>query len=220
MDDHDELMEVVRLIKCAGFDMRGHFTGMRGYLDLLLQGHGGDLSPVQREVLEKQVRRVQFAAWYFYCFEAYMTNRYHRGDELWHPVVLTDMVNEELPISFLGEKGILVTVDLPLDLCAVKSFYGIGKLFSDLLGHFSNSYRSKASVKSIAVSARQEGEWVAVTVRIEGTMDPYEVERPEIIFSPGTPASVSQMIVRRHGSDLKISEISGDGVVFEFALPV
>ncbi len=222
MDDHDELMEVVQLINYMRFDLMGRLTSVTGYTELLLKDVWGEVPLQQREVLEKQVlHNARRAAWELQYFEAYFAHRYRIKSELSMPVVLVDLLNKELSGSSERGMGLQTTLNVPPDLPPVKSgFQELHWLFFDLFDRFLNSYRNNASVKSIAVSARQEGEWVAVTVRIEGTMDDYDVQNPERIFSPGTPASVSQMIVRRHGSDLKIGEISESGVTFEFALPV
>ncbi len=217
MVERDEIGELVNAFRIWLFDSRPLFTGLDGYTRVLSMKALGELTPLQLQIVEKgMLPEVRKSTRNWESFLEYFLHWHQRKDALPGAGKLGNIVgNFAGKFSWPGNE-VQVSVDLPEELPWINTCYDVSYLFRNLAVHF----KDREPARAIAVSAYQDGDRVAVRVRIERSILPSEVEHPDRFFYAGTPISVSQMIALRHGSELTITEISEHGLTFEFSLPV
>jgi signal transduction histidine kinase len=146
------------------------------------------------------------------------------------PIEVDALVNHALhnARSRLESSGFAVVVDIPPDIPMVHADWtAIGLALENLVD---NSIRYSKDEKSLAITARSEGEFVRIQVSDRGIGIPAdEIRHATRRFFRGrsTPSggsglglAIVERIVTDHKGSLKISSVVGEGTTAEITLPI
>jgi len=221
------------LLSNVSHELRTPLVAVMGYTDMILNGKAGPVNETQREYLGITLRNVEKLVTLIENLLDF--SRLHRGqEELVFDVF--DMVDCALtsiqiiqPVA--DSRGIAVTLNAPPEPVLVEGDKGkLGQVFNNLL---SNAVKFNRQGGQVCVDIRINGDNVEASVSDTGIGIPKEAQ--DKVFTrfyqydatstrkyggTGIGLSISQDIMRLHGSRITIRSEEGRGSTFLFTLPL
>ena len=183
----------------------------------LLDSQAGELNKDQRQLLEMIYRKGLRAAECWHSPSDYIHLRYGKVREEWASVRLKEVISHAL--SHLKEYTHTenIKVDLPDNLPPVRANSYLSRVFvylfdSPPLRYYIVDYPAilKATLNNLTN--------ITVQIYIEQRFES-EFKDQAHFFYPGSRASIAQLIVRQHGSELQMRSID-EGIEIQFELPI
>lgn len=229
-----ELQEADRLkdelVQNVSHELRTPLTFIKGYVQLILSGDLGELTPQQRESLEIVARKTDMLT--RLVSDIVTLERVERVSLRAQPMSLPELANLALDTcaATASSLGVMLVRDWPPTLPLVLGDRDqISEVFDNLL---SNALKFTPAGGSITVRAREEGEFVRVEVRDTGMGIPpdkldkiferfYQVDGTSRRRFGGTGLGLAivKRIVELHGGKISVTSQLGQGSTFSFTLP-
>jgi signal transduction histidine kinase len=233
--DHERLVQVDAMKQAftsmVSHELRTPLTSIIGYLDLLREGKGGELTGRQGQWLEVIGRNA--TRLHKLVDDILTVGRADSGrlnvahEQVDIALVVAQAVESATPVA--EEKGLTLDADTEDGLPDVT---GDRRLIAQVLDNLmSNALKFTPDGGSVRVRARREGDDVAVDVRDTGPGIP-EDEVPKLFERffrastasevPGTGLglSISKAIAEAHGGSISVESELGVGSAFRFTLPI
>ena len=233
---YEDLRELDRLkdefVANVSHELRTPLTFVKGYVEYLLEGYAGDLSPDQREALEIVLDRSDAVI--------HLVNDIISLKQADMVTIVPELVDIALVVAACVQgshaaaerAGISVNQhtepDLPLVLADARR---LEQVLDNLIG---NAIKFSASGGSITASVTREGN-DAVLVAISDTGIGIPLDRIDKIWErfyqvdshwtrqragTGLGLTIAKQIVEAHGGEIRVESIPGAGSTFSFTLPV
>ena len=233
---YEDLRELDRLkdefVANVSHELRTPLTFVKGYVEYLLEGYAGDLSPDQREALEIVLDRSDAVI--------HLVNDIISLKQADMVTIVPELVDIALVVAACVQgsyaaaerAGISVSQhtepDLPLVLADARR---LEQVLDNLIG---NAIKFSASGGSITASVTREGN-DAVLVAISDTGIGIPLDRIDKIWErfyqvdshwtrqragTGLGLTIAKQIVEAHGGEIRVESIPGAGSTFSFTLPV
>lgn len=197
------------------------------YLEVLLSDIGGELSEMQREMLERARERLEGL---LQLINDWLDMSRIQAGEIVHrlqPVALASCVDAAMTgLDFAAQqKGVKLTTEIPADLPAVRVD---PDTFREVLSNLiSNAIKYNRPEGHVCVRAAEREGWVVVDVEDSG----YGIEEKEIPFvfeqfyrskdkevrkqeGTGLGLAIVERIVRAHGGKIEVKSEYGKGSTF------
>ncbi|HIE27861.1 TPA: sensor histidine kinase [Candidatus Poribacteria bacterium] len=237
LDDITEAKKIERMksdfVNLVSHEFRTPLTSIRGFVQLILDGKVGSISPVQERSLKRVLRQAKRLG--ALIDDLLDVSRIESGRiEMKREVVsLVDVAAqriEELKPQ-ADEKGITLELIAPDSLPNVMGdSERIGQVFTNLIG---NAIKFTEDGGSVTVNLRPEGTYIMARVIDTGSGIP--IEKQEKIFDKfyqlgevqtrqqggsGLGLSIVKSIVEAHGGRIWVKSQEGKGSDFRFILPI
>lgn len=229
-----ELQEADRLkdelVQNVSHELRTPLTFIKGYVQLLLSGDLGELTPQQRESLDIVARKTEMLT--RLVSDIVTLERIERVSSRAQPMSLPELANLALDTCAptASSLGVRLVRDLPPTLPLVWGDRDqVSEVFDNLL---SNALKFTPAGGSITVRAREEGEFVRVEVSDTGVGIPpdkldkiferfYQVDGTSRRRFGGTGLGLAivKRIIELHGGKISVTSQPGQGSTFSFTLP-
>ncbi|MDR0397784.1 MAG: HAMP domain-containing histidine kinase [Candidatus Nomurabacteria bacterium] len=225
--DEDDL----NLIAFAAHELRGPVTVIRGYLDILINDMGKDITPDTKQLFDRlSVSANRLSS---YISNILNTSRYDQRH------LNTNLEEQTLSAIFhsiiddvtlrASSQGRLLSIHVPDDLPAVAAdISGMGEVFTNLID---NAIKYSREGGSIEVNAWAHDNYVVVDIIDHGIGMPanvvsnlfrkfYRSHRSRgSAIGTGIGLYVSKAIVEQHGGELSVRSQEGEGSTFTVTLP-
>ncbi|MCK8602022.1 ATP-binding response regulator [Desulfoferrobacter suflitae] len=211
--------------------LRSPLAAIFQYIEVLLSNIGGELSEVQREMLERARERLDGL---LQLINDWLDMSRIQAGEILHrlrPVELSSCVDAAMAGVELAarEKGVQIVTKLPHDLPRVNADIDT---FREVLSNIiSNAIKYNHPGGSVTITAREQPEWVVVDVSDTGP----GVDEKEIPFifeqfyrskakdirkmeGTGLGLAIAQRIMRAHGGKIEVRSQLGHGSTFSIFL--
>lgn len=217
------------LVQNVSHELRTPLTFIKGYVQLILSGDLGELTPKQRESLDIVARKTDMLA--RLVGDIVTLERIERVNLNMQPVSVVELAN--LALDTCAATASALRVRLTRDLPALPLVLGdrdrIGEVFDNLL---SNALKFTSEGGTISVRAREEDGFVRVEVSDTGTGIPpdkldkiferfYQVDGTarRKVGGTGLGLTIAKRIVELHGGKIGATSQLGHGSTFYFTLP-
>lgn len=220
-------------ISMASHQLRTPLTSIKGYLDMILQGDLGDISPTQRAVLEEAFssseRMVRLIS-DFLNVSRLQTGKFMIDKQL---TDLSQIIDDEVALLNVVADQRNIKLVKKIDKKLPKTTMDIEKIRQVVMNMIDNAiYYSKPNSK-VMVSAVKNGEFVEFTVKDTGIGVP-KSEQKDLFskFFRGTNARkkrpdgtgvglfLARKAVLSHGGEMIFLSEEGKGSTFGFRLPI
>jgi signal transduction histidine kinase len=233
--DHERLVQVQAMkqtfTSMVSHELRTPLTSIIGYLDLLREGKGGELTERQDhwlEVISRNAARLQKLV-----DDILMVGRADSGrlnvahEQVDIARVVAEAVESASPVA--EEKGLALEAHTEDGLPEIT---GDRRLIAQLLDNLmSNALKYTPKGGSVRLRAWRDGEAVSVEVRDTGRGIP-EDEVPKLferffrastageVQGTGLGLAISKAIAEAHGGSISVESELGEGSSFRFTLPI
>lgn len=207
--------------------LRSPLAAIFQYIEVLLSDIGGELSEIQREMLERARERLDGL---LQLINDWLDMSRIQTGEILHrlqPVKLSECVDAALAGVELAakEKNVQIITNIPADLPDVRADTDT---FREVLSNIiCNAIKYNRVDGSVNISARQQPEWVVLEVKDSGLgIDEKEIpfifdqfyrsKAKEVRKMEGTGLglAIAHKIVRAHGGKIEVSSRLGEGTTF------
>ena len=218
-------------IAFAAHELRGPITVIRGYLDVFGDEMGAQMTPEQKELLQRLVVSANRLS--TYVNNILNASRYDRRH------LQVRLIEDSLPAIYATiaddmqqrahAQNRLLAVNFPADLPTIAADRAS---LSEVLGNLiDNAIKYSNEGGSVNVTARLENNFVIVSVEDHGIGMPgsvisnlfhkfYRSHRSrETVAGTGIGLYISKAIVESHGGQIGVRSVEGMGSVFEFSVP-
>ncbi len=219
-------------VSTVSHELRTPMTSIKGYVDLLLMGAAGALSNTQRHflsIIESNSDRLTMLVG-----DLLDLSRIESGRIAMSPKVMRISQSIHQAVVAMearaASKGIDLRTDVPPDLPEVIA--DPDRVFQILNNLLANACNYTYPGGSVTASARQDGEYVAVSVRDTGIgISPedqekifdrfFRSEHPFVQDTAGTGLGLAIVLslVDRHGGEVQVESELEQGSTFTFTLP-
>lgn len=224
--------ESLDFIAFAAHELRGPITVIRGYLDVLQDELGPQLSSEQVKLFKRAVVSANQLS--SYVNNILNTSRYDRRHLRVHlsEENLADIyagISDDMRLRAAVQNRLL-SVDIPRDLPTVAADKAsISEVISNLID---NALKYSHEGGSVEVTATQVGNFVRVSVTDHGIGMPANVianlfnkfyrshRSRESVAGTGIGLYICKAIVESHGGIISVRSREGQGSTFEFTLPI
>ncbi len=231
---YEELKESDRLkdelVQNVSHELRTPLTFVKGYVDLLMEGEMGLVTPEQREALQivsdktDEITRI--------IDDIITLQRIDSGNLHLEPVKMSDVLKTAVAAHSLvaNKKGLKIVHDLPEYECVAMIDKGrINQVLDNLI---SNAMKFSPNGGTIAVSMFEKDDWVCVIVKDQGIGVPKD--KQEKIFErfyqvdgssrrrfggTGIGLAIVKRIIDAHGGKIWVESEVGKGSTFYFTVP-
>ena len=221
------------LLSNVSHELRTPLVAVMGYTDMILNGKAGPVNETQREYLGISLRNIEKLVTLIENLLDF--SRLHRGQEelVYDTLDLVDCALTSIQIiqPVADSRGIAVHLNAPEESVLVDGDKGkLGQVFNNLL---SNAVKFNRPGGSVTVDIRVQGDHVEVSVTDTGIGIPkeahdkvftrfyqYDTSSTRKYGGTGIGLSISQDIIRLHGSRIMIQSEEGRGSRFHFSLPI
>jgi signal transduction histidine kinase len=219
-------------VTLVAHELRSPLTTITGYVELLLEEHGGTSTEVQRESLQIVQRNgEQLLALIEDLLD--ISRMEASRLELKHTTLDLARLVREVASSLrpqIEAKGQWLTLELAEALPAVSGDADrVTQILTNLL---SNAHKYTASGGSVTITARAEGGGVRVSVRDTGIgLSPDDQARlftkffraqnsvTQGVRGTGLGLMITRALVELHGGEITVTSALGQGSTFSFTLP-
>lgn len=221
------------LLSNVSHELRTPLVAVMGYTDMILNGKAGPVNDTQREYLGITLRNVEKLVTLIENLLDF--SRLHRGQEelVFDVFDLVDCALTSIQIiqPVADSRGITVMLNGPAEPVLVEGDKGkLGQVFNNLL---SNAVKFNKPGGRVSVDIRVSSESVEASVTDTGIGIPKEAQ--DKVFTrfyqydatstrkyggTGIGLSISQDIMRLHGSRIMVRSEEGQGSTFYFTLPL
>jgi light-regulated signal transduction histidine kinase (bacteriophytochrome) len=214
----DETQEFLQLFFSWRNDGLAPLVLIKGYTELLLKGEGGDLTHQQREFVEIIYRSCLRAVTLWHHPTDYLQIQAADLKTQMKSTQLADVINDAM--WYLREYAQIekVTIDLPASLPPVRGTTSLSQVFVYLIDS-DTPYSFWKGQPTIIQAAQSEPSTIVIHIRTGLKLKPRYIGEPTEFFLPGSRASIADLIVRQHGSQVTLRPI-GEGTEFQFSLQV
>lgn len=213
--------------------MRSPLAAVETYLDTLLEGFAGDLTPEQRAILERCSQRVQ--ALVNLVDDLLDMSRLESGrvERQIAALDVAQVAGEVLDLlrPTAEKRGVSLYADLPAGLPAVEmDREDLVRILTNLLG---NAIKYNRPQGNVTLRARDEGYYLRLEVEDTGLGIPREalpqlfseffrVKRPETqhITGTGLGLAIVKDLVERYKGRISVRSKLGEGTTFTVVLPL
>jgi PAS domain S-box-containing protein len=223
-------------VSTVSHELRTPMTSIKGYLDLMLLGMTGQMTPAQLRymgIIKNNAERLQTLV-----DDLLNISRLETGKLLLdlHPVDMAALIKKVVDGHLNGriqheKKQIVIKTQVPDNLPLIQADEArIVQVVTNLLD---NALNYTTSGDEIEISANCDGDLVCVHVSDNGIgiaeedqqkifdrfyrSDDHTVQR---VSGTGLGLSIVRSIVERHGGQLKVASQLGQGSTFSFSLPI
>lgn len=225
----DELK--TNLLSNVSHELRTPLVAIMGYSDMILNGKAGPINNTQREYLEISLRNIEKLVTLIENLLDF--SRLHRGDErlVFDRFDLTDCAKASMQIvkPVADGRKMSLLLDCPPEPIIVEGDKGkMGQVFNNLL---SNGVKFNHNGGEVKITLRQTETDVEVEVSDTGIGIPkeahekvfkrfyqYDASSTRKYGGTGIGLSISQDIVRLHGSSISVESDEDKGATFRFTL--
>ena len=226
-DDED-----LDFIAFAAHELRGPITVIRGYLDVLDIEMGDQMSPDQKELMQRLMVSANRLSGYIN--NILNTNKYDRRHLQIHLAEDTvsniyDMVRDDMALRASSQHRLLA-IDIPDDLPTIAADRSsLSEVFANLID---NALKYSNEGGSVALAARVDGSFVKISVTDNGIGIPANVvgnlfhkfyrshRSRETVAGTGIGLYICKAIVESHGGSIEVSSTEGQGSIFSFTVPI
>jgi signal transduction histidine kinase/DNA-binding response OmpR family regulator len=220
-------------VSTVSHELRTPLTSIKGYVDLILDGETGEINEIQREflsIVKQNGDRLVALINDMLDISRIESGRIHLKIV---PIDLTDLIAGGVATfrAVLEQTGHIVTAEAPDDLpLAAGDRDRVGQVLVNLI---SNAIKYSPGGGHVAVSARERGNQVVVSVSDEGMgisredqehlFDKfYRVDNSltRDIGGTGLGLSICKTIIELLGGQIWVQSTFGEGSTFNFSLPV
>lgn len=219
-------------ISFAAHELRGPITVIRGYLDVLEMELDDKLLPDHRELFKRLVVSANRLSGYIN--NILNTSKYDRRHLQVHLAEETlasiyDTIHDDMTLRAQSQRRML-SVNLPTDLPTIAADRSsISEVMSNLID---NSLKYSNDGGSVSVTAKQEGDFVRVSVEDNGIGIPASVisnlfhkfyrshRSRETVAGTGIGLYLCKAIIESHGGKVGVSSTEGKGSTFSFTVPI
>jgi signal transduction histidine kinase len=219
-------------VTLVSHELRSPLTAITGYVELLLEGHEGTLTEVQREslkIVQRNGEQVLALIEDLLDISRMEASRL----ELKHTTLDLARLVREVASSLrpqIEAKGQRLTLELAEALPAVSGDADrVTQILTNLL---SNAHKYTAPGGSVTITARGEGNGVRVSVRDTGIgLSPDDQARlftkffraqnsvTQGVRGTGLGLMITRALVELHGGEITVTSALGQGSMFSFTLP-
>ncbi|HNR32309.1 MAG TPA: ATP-binding protein, partial [Candidatus Hydrogenedentes bacterium] len=221
------------LLSNVSHELRTPLVAVMGYTDMILNGKAGPVNDTQREYLGISLRNVEKLVTLIENLLDF--SRLHRGQEelVFDTFDLVDCALTSIQIvqPVADSRGITMQLNAPAEPVLVEGDKGkLGQVFNNLL---SNAVKFNKPAGQVSVDIRVRGDNVETLVSDTGIGIPkealdkiftrfyqYDASSTRKYGGTGIGLSISQDIMRLHGSRIMAQSEEGKGSVFHFTLPL
>lgn len=221
------------LLSNVSHELRTPLVAVMGYTDMILNGKAGPVSETQREYLGISLRNIEKLVTLIENLLDF--SRLHRGQEelVYDTLDLVDCAMTSIQIiqPVADSRGITVQLTSPDEPVLVDGDKGkLGQVFNNLL---SNAVKFNRPGGIVTVEIRIQGDRAEASVTDTGIGIPkeahdkvftrfyqYDTSSTRKYGGTGIGLSISQDIMRLHGSRIMLHSDEGKGSSFYFTLPL
>jgi two-component system phosphate regulon sensor histidine kinase PhoR/two-component system sensor histidine kinase VicK len=226
---HDE--DDLNLIAFAAHELRGPVTVIRGYLDILIDDMGNNITPDLKQLFDRLTVSANRLS--SYISNILNTSRYdqrHLGahlEEQTMPIIFDSIVDDVMLRA--NSQGRLLSINVPNNLPTVAAdVSSIGEVFTNLID---NAIKYSREGGAIEVNAWAHDNSVVIDIIDHGIGMPanvvanlfrkfYRSHRSRgSAIGTGIGLYVSKAIVEQHGGELSVRSQEGEGSTFTVTLP-
>lgn len=229
---YEKREENADFITLAAHELRAPLTVIRGYLEILSDDLGENISPSQQEILDRlQVssRRLSSYIGNILNTSRFDQNRMRLKLKETRPIDLVREVQDDMTLraQTFGRK---ITFDIPADLPTVAADRtSLAEVLSNLID---NAIKYSRPDGEVEIFANRDGDFVRFFVRDHGVgMSPSTVEHlfrkfyrsqhsRDAAIGFGIGLYVSRAIVESHGGQIGVDSEENVGSTFNFTLPI
>jgi signal transduction histidine kinase len=223
-------------VSTVSHELRTPMTSIKGYLDLMLLGMSGQMTPVQLRylsIIKNNAERLQTLV-----DDLLNISRLETGKLLLdlHPTDVASLIEKVVDGHLNGriqheEKQIVVKTTIPDNLPLIQA--DEARLIQVVTNLLDNALNYTTDGDEIEISARYDGDSIIVQVSDNGIgiaeedqekifdrfyrADDHTVQK---ISGTGLGLSIVRSIVEMHGGQLKVASQLGHGSTFSFNLPI
>lgn len=218
-------------IAFAAHELRGPVTVIRGYLDVLTEEMGENLSDDDKELMQRLVVSANRLSGYINnILNASRYDRRHLKLSLNEETLanIYDSIDDDLQLRAHSQNRLL-KVDIPRDLPTVAADHS--SVSEVLANYIDNALKYSNEGGVVNITARTEGNYVKVAVEDHGIGMPANVvgnlfhkfyrshRSRETVAGTGIGLYICKAIVESHGGTVGVSSEEGKGSIFTFTLP-
>ncbi len=223
--------EDLDFISFAAHELRGPITIIRGYLDVLEIELSEHLTADQEELFDRLVVSAnRLTAYVNNILNASKYDRRHLQVRLNEDTIAAvyRTIRDDMALRASSQRRILA-VDIPTDLPTVAIDHSS---ISEVIGNLiDNAIKFSSEGSTVAINAKQEGEFVKVSVADNGIGIPaniignlfqkfYRSHRSrESVAGTGIGLYICKAIVESHGGSIEVVSTEGKGSTFSFTVP-
>jgi len=219
-------------VALAAHELRGPITVIRGYLDILDEQMGSQMTPEQHELVERlTVSAKRLASYVNNILNASRYDHKHMKLQLAETTLtgIVDDVKDDLDLRAKTQNRSIVW-DISPELPTVATDRSsVGEVFSNLID---NAIKYSYDNGQIFVSAIEQDGFIAVSIRDYGVGIPavvvsnlfskfYRSHRSrDVVGGTGIGLFISRGIIESHGGSVNVESVEGQGSTFTFTLPI
>lgn len=221
-------------LSIASHQLRTPLTSIKGYLSMVLDGDAGEVTPLQRQLLEESFtssQRMVALIEDFLNLSRMQTGRFSIDRR---PINITDVVREEVDnLRSTAETRalqlqLIVGKDIPEKILADE-----GKIRQVVMNLIDNAIYYSRPEKRIQVRISRDGANIRYVVHDKGIGVP-KAEQPRLFTrfyrarnarqqrpdGTGVGLYLAKRVVDEHGGDMIFRSVEGEGSTFGFTLPI
>jgi len=220
-------------VRMVTHELRSPLSAVQSMLRIMEQGYVGPMTSKQQDLVQRSQRRISFLLALVKDLLELAAGKMEqlRGEK--KEVVLSEIITRiaELVQTSAEEKGLKLKVEVidePLILVGVED--GLERVFMNLV---SNAVKYTPSGGSVAVRAWTEDDQIKAEVADTGIGIPeealprvfdefYRAKNAKAVEMEGTGLglAIAQDVVRRHGGQISVESVVGEGSTFYVTLPM
>jgi len=219
-------------VQMVTHELRSPLSAVQSMLRVMEEGYVGPLTPKQRDLIQRSKRRVSFLLSLVRDLLDLAAGKIEQLKEERKEVVLNEIITKVIEVmqTSAEEKGLELNVELPEEPLTLLGFEdGLERVFMNLV---SNAVKYTPAGGSVTVRAWSEDDQIKVEVSDTGIGIPeealprifdefYRAKNAKAIEVEGTGLGLAIVkdVVERHGGQISVQSVLGEGSTFCVTLP-
>ena len=220
-------------ISMASHQLRTPLTSIKGYIDMMLDGDAGEVTPMQRQFLteafvssERMVHLIND----FLNVSRLQTGKFMLEKR---PTDLSEVVKQEIESLTISASGRDLSFKLKLGKTIPKLLIDEAKIRQVIMNFADNALYYSKPGSAISIELKKEGDSVLFTVKDTGIGVPVEEQghlftkfyraanaRKQRPDGTGVGLYLAKRVVLAHGGSIVFDSVEGKGSTFGFRLPI
>lgn len=220
-------------ISMASHQLRTPLTSIKGYIDMMLDGDAGEVTPMQRQFLteafvssERMVHLIND----FLNVSRLQTGKFMLEKR---PTDLSEVVKQEIESLTISASGRDLSFKLKLGKTIPKLLIDEAKIRQVIMNFADNALYYSKPGSAISIELKKEGDSVLFTVKDTGIGVPIEEQghlftkfyraanaRKQRPDGTGVGLYLAKRVVLAHGGSIVFDSVEGKGSTFGFRLPI